>query len=668
MIYLTLFSTLTIAMYAMTTINVQIADNQADGDRARGAAEAGLRWMENRFMRMTRPKTTIGAITPTVAETLWPSISSAIVSDLSSMLDAAERTATISTDSITTAPIAIDSGGARFTVRVQKDPVDARFLHVTSTGTYGGAARSITMTFSIDKKVKYAIVSRVPIQIGRNTILDGPAAMLTANKYPPIYMLSDFRSLSPALAARIDAFTAFLKSDHNGYDNRIRVTNAEEAEAAADAGFVDASGDGFIDEYDLFLTEFDDDGDGGITLDEFTDPVTGKPYDAELFAAIDALGGPLFAGDTIRSGYKDGRIDNRDGYAKIRGQLAVATTASAWNSNLASSGQDISDQIKGPIAAADGVAPIRFGATSSDVFDLSPTNFDTSVFRARTGPENGATSRSGGVIENAVLAATDANSGTKDERTPYGSTTYQATYRRPVFKNMTFRNCRIPKGLNALFDNCTFEGTTFVEMETNVTDSSGKTSTSSSVGMTYSQKMKSGSFSKSTVLTSTNSWGFARGNNLRFNDCTMNGPLAADVRTAYTHFSDSWEFTGATMFDNQADQTATIVAPQTNIEMGSFTDPAKAPSTLTGVVVAGNIDIRGTGMIDGSIIITGDGAGNTTQGWFGPSDASTDPKSPMPEGGWGMLSIRYNPHRALPDGINIAIDILPDVSTYKEGK
>jgi hypothetical protein len=40
----------------------------------------------------------------------------------------------------------------------------------------------------------------------------------------------------------------------------------------------------------------------------------------------------------------------------------------------------------------------------------------------------------------------------------------------------------------------------------------------------------------------------------------------------------------------------------------------------------------------------------------------------MPEGGWGMLSIRYNPHRALPDGINIAIDILPDVSSYKEGK
>jgi hypothetical protein len=32
---------------------------------------------------------------------------------------------------------------------------------------------------------------------------------------------------------------------------------------------------------------------------------------------------------------------------------------------------------------------------------------------------------------------------------------------------------RIPKGFNALFDDCTFEGVTFVEMERNITTSSG---------------------------------------------------------------------------------------------------------------------------------------------------------------------------------------------------
>jgi hypothetical protein len=170
------------------------------------------------------------------------------------------------------------------------------------------------------------------------------------------------------------------------------------------------------------------------------------------------------------------------------------------------------------------------------------------------------------------------------------------------------------------------------------------------------------------VLTTTNSYGYDRGNNLRFNNCQINGPVASDVPTAYSHFTNSIEFTGATKFDNVADQTATIVCPQTNFEMGSFTAPGSAPSTLTGVVVAGNLDIRGTSVVDGSMIITGDGAGNTTQGWFGARDDQTDPTTPMPEGGYGRLSIRYNPNRALPDGINIAIDILPDNNTYSEGQ
>jgi len=125
-----------------------------------------------------------------------------------------------------------------------------------------------------------------------------------------------------------------------------------------------------------------------------------------------------------------------------------------------------------------------------------------------------------------------------------------------------------------------------VNLDTNITNSSGQTSTSPSDGSAYSQKMKSGSFSPTTVLTSANSYVYDRGNNLRFDGCTFNGPLASDVPTAYTHFGNSWEFTGATMFNNTFDTSATMVCPQTNIEMGSFTDPAKAPSTMVGVVVA----------------------------------------------------------------------------------
>jgi hypothetical protein len=309
---------------------------------------------------------------------------------------------------------------------------------------------------------------------------------------------------------------------------------------------------------------------------------------------------------------------------------------------------------------------VQFGVNPTDLFDLSPSNFDTSGFAQKSGTNAGTTTKTSTTITDAVLSAADANGGTVNEQTPYGSTSFQATYKRPVFKNMTFNNVTIPKGLNALFQNCTFTGYTHVKLTTNITNSSGVTSTSASDGMAFSQKMTSGTFSNTTVLTATNSAGFSNGNNLRFDSCTITGPLTADVPTAYTHFGDSWEFTGSTLFNNLTDQTATIVAPQTNIEMGSFTDPGNTPSTLIGVVVAGNIDIRGNTLVDGSLVVTGDGAANTTLGWFGASDASSDPNAVPPEG-WGKVNIRYNPNRALPDGINIAVDILPSSDTYTEG-
>jgi hypothetical protein len=179
----------------------------------------------------------------------------------------------------------------------------------------------------------------------------------------------------------------------------------------------------------------------------------------------------------------------------------------------------------------------------------------------------------------------------------------------------------------------------------------------------------SNTFNKDVALTPTTSKGFVNGNNLRFNNCVFEGPIGASYATAYTHFANSWEFTGSTLFNNKVDQTATIVAPQTNIEMGSFTDPKSAPSTLVGVVVAGNLDIRGTSIVDGSILVTGDGAGNTTLGYFGASDGDTDTAADLTKNGgsWGRLHIRYNPYRVMPDGINIAVVLTEHTDTYREG-
>lgn len=676
MLFLMIVTSLTVGMFTMSQTNVQSTANLADVTRARAAAESGMQWMQWRFVNMTRPKTTAGVISTDVASTLWPSIRTAIANDLNTLDNPAERASTTSTTSVTSSSISV-GGGQTFVIDIRQDPTDSRILNVTSTGKFGSAERSVTMAFKIDKKIRFAVVGKVPIQLGRNTIIEGPVAMGTPNKFPPILSLSDFTHLNSTLASRIQSWEAMLESQDANYSGIISVNETDRFAAATASGFTDYDQSGSLDELDIFIEHYDTDGDRAVSSSEFTDLGTGKLYDANLFAAIDSLGGPLFVGDVERLGLSDGRIDANDSYAKIRGQIIMMTSASSWQSNLGSN-KTIHDMIVGPVVPdSPGVPSVKFSASANDLIDLSPENFEEAAqnFRNRTGTNAGSTVKTSTLIANKTLSSADANAGTSQERTPYGSVSYQATYRRPVFRDMTLRNVVIPKGLNALFDNCTFEGVTFVEGERDITKSSGSVTYNKDDGMSWAQRKISGAnFTKDKVLLSSGSptssqsitQGSKNGNNLRFNNCTINGPIAGNYATAYTHFANSWEFTGATLFDNQVDQTATIVSPQVNIEMGSFTNPEAAPSTLVGVVVAGNLDIRGTSVVDGSIIITGDGAGNTTLGYFGASDGDTNP-SALPEGGYGRLNIRYNPNRALPDGISVAVDITPDAATYSEG-
>src|SRR4051812_39218286 len=82
LMFLSLMTVLALAMYAASTTSTATASNAIHGDRARAAAESGLRWVSWRFLKMNRPRTTIGNITPTVATNMWPSIRTALDSDL----------------------------------------------------------------------------------------------------------------------------------------------------------------------------------------------------------------------------------------------------------------------------------------------------------------------------------------------------------------------------------------------------------------------------------------------------------------------------------------------------------------------------------------------------------------------------------------------------------
>ena len=111
MLFLVILGSLSVAMYAMATTNVQAARNFSDGDRARATAESGLRWTAWRFNRMQRPKTRIGNITAEVAEGLWPTLRTSIANDYATLTNAAERKVTWdpNTETLSSAPIAANT-------------------------------------------------------------------------------------------------------------------------------------------------------------------------------------------------------------------------------------------------------------------------------------------------------------------------------------------------------------------------------------------------------------------------------------------------------------------------------------------------------------------------------------------------------------------------------
>ncbi len=170
--------------------------------------------------------------------------------------------------------------------------------------------------------------------------------------------------------------------------------------------------------------------------------------------------------------------------------------------------------------------------------------------------------------------------------------------------------------------------------------------------------------------------------------------------------------------DAQLIASSSMMLPQYSVDVGMFNSPQSQNVQLHGAIVAGVIDVRGNTSIDGSLLLTfnpvlgqgplrdalGNPVGNpadfnVTLGYFGSNDGdeeSTDPNTlplsggqrlvgydtngdgiadpgattgtPVYFNGYGAINIHYNPEIALPNGLMIPMQVVPLMSTYREGK
>lgn len=188
---------------------------------------------------------------------------------------------------------------------------------------------------------------------------------------------------------------------------------------------------------------------------------------------------------------------------------------------------------------------------------------------------------------------------------------------RTVYENRIITDSRSIAG-NALFINCTFNGTFYV----GTTDGIGT-------------------------------------NNVRFENCTFNAPIVTGVPPKFG--PEDWKknvlyFTGETAFNNIVMEEATILAPNYNVDIGAI----GSSSTLTGLVLGGVVDIRGNATIDGTIVSMAD---PLELGYYA---GQIDTTIGISDSGGNTISITPTPQRLLPIGINTKILLIRDGSSYNE--
>lgn len=385
--------------------------------------------------------------------------------------------------------------------------------------------RTLSMDFDLKKRLPHAIIAPSRVMLGRNVQVTGDLGMrfddVTFNNGDPLVAKSDFKGIDATLDARLNEFYAKVATNDVDGDNRLRISHAIEGEGITevneaapdpdDLPLLDKSGDGFIDEYDLFIKHYDTNTDGRVSKTEFSsgggviiDPALfelidssypdrnrngqwgfidtngdGRKQESELFIDVDADTGTN--NDQVL-GYLDGFLDYRDRYVKIRGTLSFSASKTAWETSRGS----IAPKLQGGIRTRDGGAAQIYEVSDNEVPLITASSFATSRSDLQTASNGGVLSAQvasptrvpGAPATVAQPLSADANlDGLPDnfatayfEKMPFNSPSFSDWYYRPVYKNIVFRDVQLPMGTNAYFENCWFIGVTWVRSYTDNTN------------------------------------------------------------------------------------------------------------------------------------------------------------------------------------------------------
>lgn len=798
MMFLVLFGSLSAAMAIVSQGNLRTASSHLLVTRSLGAVDTGLDIARSRLAQASaRFRIEKGVVDDAYADDLWngtwsnadgevldPTGAAAtsgvagILTDMHMLDSTISLPVEYATDGswLITNPIVLArdaNGNAIEATQITYIPLGSGDFRAVVTGyAYDGIAgtwitRTAQQDFLVLKRIKHAILGPSKIMVGKNVQINGPIGarydQVDEVDGHPIVVSSDFYGLDSTLDDIIeDFYTAVLTSDTNG-DNRLYIdhtiegaalgalnNNDYDGDATPDGAFTEiaSSADGVLDEFDLFLKFYDDNSDGKVVLDgilvagtpnELLSPEFGGIDDDLAFLIDSALpdrngDGYVDARDTAL-GYRDGALDAKDRYAKIRGSVALRANRDDWENQLDADGNPLDDYqkiLKGAIRAGDGDAPVAFDQDDDTLPNIEFDTFDTAQTALAAASNGGSflsqvglayistldTAPDGSVTGVTLNPVFDSGAGPTDdfarivERAPYGAPAAADWYERPVIRNKVFKDVHIPVGTNALFENCTFVGVTYVETYTNNTHDAWRYYGVQNQDLTLkypplpdaSDAQLDNDYYDATIIKPV-SFNVPRlqisgtpyvdtkvlSNNIRFNDCLFVGSIVADKPQVFSPIRNKIAFTGATQFYTQHPDEpentslnpdeddlplilqSSLMLPQYSVDIGTNNASPSQDVNLQGLVIAGILDIRGNTTLNGALLLTfdprttdpalqhfGQAVGNPanfniTLGYFSPDQGDLE----------GYSIFEYNGQQIV--GFDLDGDGLPDTTNPGDG-
>lgn len=620
LIFVTLFSALSVALLSMSSGNVRMASNHHHANMALSAALSGLECA--RYVAATTPtiRTGLNFVTDSEADQVWGSLCDRL---------AAVRFGSLSVgsagrftdgqgagDEIETADIPYAGGATSFRIRFYRYDADPRDIYIHCRGQDDNLSRTVQMAMRVTKDsevLRYAIAGRGRMWLTGDTTIRGD--IYTAwdrTDISPFNMTSDAvveGSINTSMAWQdiMEADRFELQSYEHDGSGRLLL---DDDKAVTGGGSLVHESGGYI---------YDED---GRVIDIFD--LNFEVVEGEYNRVVDSYGNPV-----------EGYIQ-QDGHWVAIGEVTYGNPVEAFNADDTRYYRS-GDELQGQYETVNYSQPDQqhiSGLSIGDYYDSSGRSQTELIYKNSI--PSGYVSGTASVIRNGTLSRSGVR--TRTEYFPHAAGDYSRAagsgslrVTRYIYENKTISNVVVNSNTNALFRNCTFNDVLYIDC------------------------------SKSTS---------SYYNNIRFEDCTFNGVIVTNAPDELSWQRNALYFTGSANFNNVSSHDEfTILAPHFNVNLGDANngEVQSDENVLKGAIVGGIVDVRGNATIEGTIISMCD-----TTGWS--SGFVTNIGATLDDGGSetvmiediGTIEITPRPDELLPSGITTPVKLKTDAGSYTE--